>query len=926
MIFISTFSSKVKGKKGKKFFKLVLCMFFIFIFTINAFYLDYNIKQSYNNSTDNFYQDFDITDETNLNIAAGPEIFVNPFTVNFSKVWNFFRTNYKSDLDMDKDTYYRFGNNLGVVSFDKVYSIDNLLLYKTLLKDDTDAIETFDTYLKLRESPLWYQDSINQNSYGFVRAVDNTTGEIFDNDRYLIDNLLPIFLLIENIGDQINSINIDSIYPKDSIDEIFNLINSSQFWDDGDEGFYDTNSTTDKYAESNLYAVLALLEIHRIYEQLGLNLEIKNRAYELANITMNKLLDKLWDAPNGGGFSYYCQDDWSYAGVGSGYKYLKTNALGIITLLEYWKESGIQSGSTYLNNATLLFNKMDALWNDTSNVYEQFRDPSWSDIIPIINATYKELEANSIMMSACLKLFEYTGNLTYYDRAWQLYNTFESSFYDPSVNSYRESIDPSDNDKNFHANLKLCEAYLNAFEIYNNIQLTSEYNVTSEIPDFLFNQDILNITSIYSYKKTDQFYNITTKSYESFTIESQIDNASISYIFKNPENEILVTILQQVTNTSTTFLYNITDAFEIGQGYFLQIFVNSSNFGTSHVLKQFNVISGLVDSPILGLPPVLYQGPIINITVPINNTRNQNVTLTVSMEGIDIINEVQNITFNTLVLTNVTFNLTATLGATIGPHTISFIFKEGNITYLEISKIINIGHSFDYTNFIYQNSIVNGVSAYASLTLINFLPNSTQELNVSFYEDGNLILREETLLIEDEIKTVYYELDYPDTETHIVNVTMKISKGDTEFYSKQFNVEIIAKFEIISASFPETILQGSAAQFILIIQNNLDVSEPFTFYVNGVSVDTNLNGLGPGTNRLVVEVIPSINPYDFGKKSYTFEIKDSSNEPIVKYYYEVQMELSSFNLVIFYILPILIPIGIILVYKNKEIKNKMLRR
>ena len=922
MIFISTFS-KLKGKKGRNFFKLVLCMFFIFIFTINAFYLDYNIKQDYNNSTDNFYQDFDITDETNLNIAAGPEIFVNPFTVNFSKVWNFFRTNYKSELDMDKDTYYRYGNNLGVVSFDKVYSIDNLLLYKTLLKDDTDAIETFDTYLKLRESPLWYQDSINQDSYGFVRAVDNTTSEIYDNDRYLIDNLMPIFLLIENIGDQINSINIDSIYPKDSIDEIFTLINSSQFWDNVYEGFYNTNSTTVKYAESNLYAVLALLEIHRIYEQLSLNVGIKNRAYELANITMNKLLDKLWDNADGG-FEFYGKNDWT-SETGSTYKYLQTNALGIITLLEYWKESGMQKDSTYFKNATILFNIMDALWDSGFNAYEQFRDASWIGI-PIINATYIELEANSIMMSACLKLFEYTGNLTYYDRAWQLYNTIESSFYDTSVNSYKNSIDPVDNDKNFHANLKLCEAYLYAFEIYNNTQLTSEYNVTSEIPDFLFNQDVLNITSIYSYRKTDQFYNITTTSYESFTIESQIDNASINYIFKNPENEILVTISQQVTNTTTTFLYNITDAFEIGQGYFLQIFVNSSNFGTSHVLKQFNVISGLVDSPILGLPSVLYQGPIINITVPINNTRSQSVNLTVSMEGIDIINEIQNITFNTLVLTNVTFNLTATLGATIGPHTINFIFKEGNITYLEISKIINIGHSFDYTNFIYQSTVVNGVSAFASLTLINFLPNSTQKLNVSFYEDGNLILREETNLIEDEIKTLNYELDYSDTETHIVNVTMKISKGDTDFYSKQFNVEIIAKFEIISASFPETILQGSAAQFILIIKNNLDVSEPFIFYVNGVKVDTNLNGLGPGINRLVVEVIPSINPYDFGKKSYTFEIKDSLNEPIVKYYFEVQMELSSFNLVLFYILPVLIPIGIILIYKNKEIKNKMLRR
>ena len=912
MILSSTFSSKLKGKKGRNFFKLALCMFFIFIFTINTFYLDYNIKQDYSDST---Y-------DTNLNIAAGPEIFVDPFMVNFSKIWDFFRTNYKSDLDMDKDTYYRFGNNTGVVSFDKVYSVDNLLLYKTLLKDDTDALETFDTYLKLRESPLWYQDIINQSSYGFVRAVDNTTGEIFDNDRYLIDNLMPIFLLIENIGDQINSININSIYPKDSIDEIFILINSSQFWDDAYEGFYNINSTsTKKYAESNMYAVLAFLEIHRIYEQLGLDVDIKNRAYELANITMNKLVDELWDDQYGG-FEYFGKNDWS-PDTGSTYKYLQTNALGLITLLEYWKESGMQNDSTYFKNATILFNIMNTLWDSGS--YQQFRDSDWIGI-PIVNATYVELEANSVMMSACLKLFEYTGNITYYDRALDLYDTFESFFYDTSVNSYRKSLVPVDNDKNFHANLKLCEAYLNAFEIYSNTQLTSEYNVTSEIPDFIFNQDVLNITSIYSYRKTDQFYNITTSEYEPFTIEYQIDTASINYIFKNPENVILNNISQQVTSNSTTFLYNITDAFEIGQGYYLQIFVNSTNFGTSHILKQFNVISGLVDSPILGLPTVLYQGPVINITLPINNTRNQDVNLTVSMEGIDIFDEIQNITFNTLVLTNVSFNLTATLGAAIGPHTINFLFKEGNITYLEISKIINIGHSFDYTNFIYQNKIVDGVSAFASLTLINFLPNSTQILNVSFYEDGNLILREETLLNEEEIKTLSYNLNYTDTETHIVNVTMKISKGDTDFYSKQFNVEIIEKFEILSASFPETILQGSVAQFILIIQNNHKVSEPFILYVNGVQVETNINGLGPGINRIVAEVIPSINPYDFGKKSYTFEIRDSLNEPIVKYYFEVQMELSSFNLVIFYILPVLIPIGIILIYKNKEIKNKMLRR
>jgi len=915
MNFINIFASRLKGKRRNRNFKYVICILFVFLFIFNVFYFNDNIIQDFNNENENFSPDSDI------NLAAGPEIFVDPFKINFEKIWNFFRSKYESDLDMDIETYYRRGNNLGVVTFDKVYSVDNLLLYKTLLKDETDAFETFDSYLKLRDSPLWYQNSIDQNEYGFVRAVDNTTGQIFDDNRYLIDNLMPIFLLIDNIGTDINSISIDTKYPKDSIEEMFILINSSQFWDEIYEGFFDHNSTTSKYTESNLYAVLAALKIHQIYDQLSLDNTIKNRAFELANITMNKLLNKLWDNTNDG-FEFYGKNDWT-SEPGSTYKYLQTNALGIITLLEYWKESGMQNDSTYFNNATILFNKMEVLWD--SGAYEQFRDSSWIGI-PIVNATFVELEANSIMLSACLKLFEYTGNLTYYDRAWQLYNTFESSFYDASVNSYRKSIDPVDNDKNFHANLKLCEAYLEASNIYNSTRLNSFFNVTDQIPDYIFNQDTLNITSVYSYIKTDNFYNITTKNYEPFTVEYKIDDASISYIFKNPEQEILNTITQQITSISSTLLYDITDALEIGEGYYLQIFANSSNFGSSHILKQFNVISGLINSSIQGLPQTLYQGPIVNVTIPINNTRSNDVNLTVSIEGSEIVTEIQNITFITNVLTNVSFNLTTTLGATIGPHTISFKFKEGNITYLEINRVIDIGHSFDYSNFIYENSIVSGESAFVSMTLTNFLPNSTQTFNISYYQDDNVIHKEEIFLLENEIKAAYFILNYSDTETHNINVTMKISKGETNFYIKQFNVEIMQKYEILSVSFPEIVEQGSAAQFILTIQNNQDKSESFTLYVNGEKVETNLNGFGPGINRIVFEVIPSINPYDFGKKSYIFELRDNSDNPIARYYYEVQLELSSFNLIVFYILPVLIPICIVLIYKNKEIKHKLLRR
>jgi hypothetical protein len=892
------------------------------MFVFNVLYFNDNYFQNIN--PDKIFFSQDNVDE--INLAAGPEIFQDPFKVNFADIWSFFKANYESDLALDIETYFREGNDVGDIIDDKVYPIDNLLLYKTLLKDETNAFDTFDTYLKLKESPLWYQSSTEADAYGFIRAVDNTTGQIFDDKRYLTDNLMPIFLLIENIGNDINSFTINSIYPKDSIEEIFNLIDSTQFWDETHEGFFDHNSslTKYKYAESNMHAVLAMLQIHRIYEELNLNSVMKIRALELANITMNKLIDGLWDAPNGGGFSYYCEDDWTYALAGSDFKYLQTNALGIITLLEYWIESGMQNDSVYLQYATYLFDKLDVLWDSGFDAYEKNRGFNWG---PSGESHSIELEPNAVMLSACLKLFEYTGNITYYDRAWQLFNTFESSFYDGAVNSYKTSIDsPVDNDKNFYANLKLCEAYLNAYEIYNSTTLNSFYNVTSEIPDYMFNQDTLNITSFYSFVKSNQYYNITTKSYEQFTIEYNIDDATISYIFKNPEKVILNTTTQQITDISISLLYNITDAFEIGDGYYLQLFVNCSNFGTAHVLKPFNVISGLINHSIQGLPDILYQGPVINITVPVNNTRNNDVNLTVSLEGDNIIHEIQNVTFNTLVLTNVSFNLTTILGATIGSHTLSINFKNGNITYLEILIIMDIGHSFDYTNLLYESYIVSGESAFVSMNLINFLPNNTQTFNVSFFEDDSLILQEETLLSEKEIKSTYYYLNLTDTETHLVNVTMEISKGSTVFYTKQFYVEIIQKFEILSVSFPEIISQGVAAQFIMIIQNNQKQSESFTLYVNGDLIKTNIDGLGPGINMIVAEVIPSINPYDFGIVSYTFELKDSSGETVVQYYFEVRLELSTSNLVFFYIVPILIPIGIILLYKNKEIKHRLLRR
>ena len=912
--------SKMRGKQVKKLtIVTLLCILFL-----NFFYFFNNTNQ--HNST--YYQPSSQNDNEliSLESSAGIELFQDPFTINFEKMWQFFETNYLSSLDLNVDTYYREGDDIGTITDDKIYPVDNLLLYNTILKSETNASETFRIYQELRKSPLWYNSESSQFDYGFVSSVDNSTGDVFDSTRYLIDNLMPIFLLIDNIGSEINTINIDGIYPKDSIEEIFSLVNSTEFWDNAYNGFSDHNTTDfsePKFTESNLYAILALLKIRHIYEELNLNSAIKNRAYELANITMDVLIEKMWDN-SFKGFYYNAENDWTVYVPFGNYKYLNVNALGIITLLEYWVETGM-TNTSLLSKAIEIYNQINqTLW--TTQGFQYYGDSTWSDAGADANRI--DLEANALMMLACLKLFELSGNDTYYNQALFIHKNFENIFYDASVNAYDTSKGTINNqDKNLNSNLRLVDSYLKAFELYNSTVLISEYNITEITPNFIFNQDDINITSNYAIKKDNYYFNTSTNSYEIFTLNYSISLADITYVFKYPNGTLFETIEQQITGDNITLLFDINQSLPIGSGYYLHIYSNKTNFGMAYALKRFNVVSGLINSSILGLPNTVYQGPTYNITLPVNNTRNNNVTLTVSMEGDDINEKLQIVDFNSMVLTNVSFNLTTLLDANVGPHVLNFTFREGNILYLEIIKVIEIGYSFDYTNFLYYSQVVSGNELYVSMNVINFLPNSTQSLNISFSGDYVQDLKDEINLNKNEIRTVSYNLLVSDDLLNdMIEIQMEISKGNTVFYTKLFNIKIIPKFEILYISFPSIIPQGKSAFYIITIKNNQEISELFSLYVNGIEKATNLNGLAPGENRIEVKVLPTINPYDFQSKTYTFTLKDSSGEIICQHYFEVNLQLSTFNLITFYLLPIILPISIIFYYKNKEIKHRMLRR
>ncbi len=333
----------------------------------------------------------------------------------------------------------------------------------------------------------------------------------------------------------------------------------------------------------------------------------------------------------------------------------------------------------------------------------------------------------------------------------------------------------------------------------------------------------------------------------------------------------------------------------------------------------------------MGVPRILYHGPIVNVSMNINYTRSEGSILTASLEGLDIIEyPSQDINFTANQEVRIDFNLTAKFDAVPGLSEISFKIKKGNILYLEIIRTIEIGYSFDYSNLLYQSSVVKGDNLVVSMNLRNFLPNATQTLNVSFtgITEGSIedLIQEETLS-ENQIKSVVFILKTSESISNsTIQIKMEISINATIYYTQSFRINIIPEFEILSATFPNAVPQGESAYLIIIIQNNREIPESFSLYINNIKQGTNLNQLDTGENRIIASIIPTINPYEFGVKKYRVVLKDSEDANIASFYFEVSLEISNLNLILFYILPILAPVGIILYFKNRYLKHKKLRR
>ncbi|TFG01321.1 MAG: hypothetical protein EU540_03955 [Promethearchaeota archaeon] len=941
MSFINLFKNVIRSRKGDKKHVLrnLICLFFILVFLLNfLFLIDNNSKNYYSDNENNALQtEIGAKDLDSLKLSQSPdELLQDPFTINFDDMGIFFNNYFKSDYN--KTFYVSESKSDGVIIDNKINSRDNLLLYKSLIKEDYDEDSTLKAYLDLKSTPLWYQGNVSKFEYGFLKSINGSTGEIIDDTRYLVDNLMPIFLLIENIDDDLT---IKEPY-EDSIIEMFNLINSSEFWDSNNYGFFESNSSTsEKDIKSNLYAVLANLLIHRNKNIINDNDVIKNASI-CADKTMTTLINKAWH--NGrSGFYNSTYSDWSSGPGDQQNMILDVNALGIIALLEYWIMNGMDPNSEYFKNATALykqlstpskFGEIGGLWNTTYGAYEYYRGNNW-DGISNKESHKLDLEANALMMQACLKLFEVTGNFSYYKRAFKIRDFIENYLYNKTINAYMTSIyiDPPYNNNtniNFHKNLKLCEAYLKASEIYNSVVFDASYDSGSD-NDFTMNQDSINLTCTYAFKK-EIFYFFNDPAIKTIRYDN-ITGASITYIFRYPNGTIFKIIPDTIINSTTNLIYPINSSLPFGDDYTIYIYANWTYFAFKSTTKNFNVNPGLgIDwrSEKSTFKQSYYQGEVANFSIAVKSDYNNNLTLNVSMIG-NVIKEDPsfpiNITFVNNSITIIELNITILDDAPTGKANVTFIFEGNRTIYLKESKEIDIKNAITYSNLIYSKKVVTGRSVEFFVDMINQSPNVTQYFYLNFSGpyctklDIPITLgKNEREIVSDLIATD------PSIPISSIEIDMTISIGKEILYTEILTVEIVPSFEIISIEFPEKVTQGIDAHLVILIQNNQRKSEEFSLFINDDEIKTEIDELIPGRNRIEYKFVPTWNPYEFGIKSCHIEIEDDSDNLIVEDYFEYEIELSAMNLIFFYVVPVVVLIGIILHYKSKYLKHKLLRR
>ena len=880
---------------NRRFYQFIGILFIIFIGYFGyPIFLKKPIERHQIN--DNFSKELNINNKIYSSTEELPNEY-SPFFNHFKEDGDLY---YKLILIEYSQMLYRHSfNNTDIfnITDSNVYSADHF--YYLMSAHVTKSEFFVPIYYKLyKQTELW--DNV---SGGFYTKVDENVSKITDEKR-CFDNALAILGLIAGLEFEYQSPDIPIL-----INEFWPIFNNL-FWD-SNAGLYNySNIDGSKYVSDNLLTAISLFNILKYsdFNSLpSLLSEVKSRAVEV----MEEINSSFYiSAENYPGFKESSNDSD---------KYLLTNALGIIALLEWNIVQGFSKNSKQVQQAIKIYNFLKSrLYNSTYNMYN-FK----SDMAGVGSFDFNlKLKENSWMLKATTELFKATGNITYYKDALDLFYGIEQTLYDPSKKGYFDVFGPNGSDiKSLDGYCMFQTSLYDLKHLYDSAKINIHSNQSSYLylNTTAFNVTInVNYSMQYSYSSGEDPVEVNS----SWNYEVPIENVSLKLILRY-ENNSIVDIIDEISTNSYgnyTFIYDITKL-PMGK-YYLTVLANKTGYCLEYETKILEYTSGLIIIEYIKNFEVLYQGENRILNVSIGSIRTDNITCNLSLRGVEFEDAfLENILVQNYTLTYALINLTVKDTATTGIKNITLSLYNNSILLYNKTFEIEVSFGVEVESVSYSPYIIDNNPITIKITLFNHRETLTEHfLEIATSGDFFIYSTQNLSAINPLERKVYSITLIPknDIVFGAAKFNINLSKYGETIYNKNYTINFVPSLIINKISSSSVVIHGQKPILSLEIQNYNMTPQKITVKINGQISWSNYAYFGE--NRFNIDLDkPYFSPYNIQPNQYFVEIY-KGDILIAKEYITISHQISIMELCIFYIAPIAIPLVVVVFFKYKQIE------
>jgi len=803
--------------------------------------------------------------------------------------------------------YHAFTNNPEFTITDDNYFATDLIYFLMGFGNSLTDIDLVD----YSGTPLW--DSTNGGFY--TKTLDSFTN--VSTEKKVFDNLLYILALLEGA----ESASQTGTLANKITTQWYDIVNT--FWDNTNNAFNHSNANLDeRYSADNFLGAVVAFSIAKspLFTQT-----VRDSAAVFGDEIMATFNSEMYDAISGQE-GFYNTSDIENNKIGSNNKNLLTNALGILALLEWNIQNGYEIDSTEVLQAESIWRFLNTqLFDGIDELY--ITETNFDGNIVVNSDMY--LVQNAWMLKASLELFKHSGNTTYYIGALENFDGIEKTLYDQTNYGYNSLAGSSE--KNLDGYGMLINSLTDFYEIFIESEIIIDFNQSEYINQL---DPFMNLTLAYNITM-DFSYSVLG---ESWSIAAPIYDASINYVLRYAENTTIISSESQVTDASgeNIYLYDLSTLSSYHQ-YELYIQCNRTGFNIGVDKVTIPLVSGieivdieLVEDPYHFDEP-LRQGYSVDYNITYTSSRTDNLNATTITAGEQFIEEtsVHHIILRedeidgkkeSSIITSVTAKDLAEIGNQI----------------LEIAVLNNDSEAIFYAELVLEiKSVVEIETILTNEYLLDFNP---ADLMLTFFNhhgtDNQTVTVEITgiafeysnTLVEDLLPQTRRDLLLPLIPNELAKMglldfNLTIMRGDVIIFTQNLSIQAVPEIEILSITTQElSVLQGQAPTVTVELYNYNSSHKHIFVNSNGDQVLDKMVIFGE--TRFVVELDKKIrNPYNVGDEVYEVEIWDDEGNLLATKVITVNVKPSTLNIFLFYVLPILIPVGVIVYFKYKELEQ-----